>query len=160
MDPSADLIIRTAEAADARILADFNLLMAQETEHRELDPGTLLAGVSNLIRHPSRGFYLVAETTHHPDQQIVGSLLITTEWSDWRNGLFWWIQSVFVRNDWRRRGVYRRLYQQVQQLAAEQDSVEICGFRLYVERDNGVAQQTYRQLGMDKTPYRIYETLR
>jgi GNAT superfamily N-acetyltransferase len=92
------------------------------------------------------------------EERIVGCLLVTHEWSDWRNGLFWWIQSVFIEAGWRRRGVYRRLYQHVKELAAADPTV--CGFRLYVEKDNAVAQQTYAALGMAPTDYLIYEELR
>jgi ribosomal protein S18 acetylase RimI-like enzyme len=83
--------------------------------------------------------------------------MITMEWSDWRNGLFWWIQSVFVVPEYRRRGIYRKLYAHVQELAAQEPNV--CGFRLYVERDNTRAQQTYAALGMTETPYRLFEEM-
>ena len=91
-------------------------------------------------------------------QDIVACLLVTQEWSDWRNGLFWWIQSVFVEQGWRRQGVYSSLYGHVQELAAADP--QVCGFRLYVEKDNVVAQQAYAALGMGATDYLIYEELR
>ena len=84
--------------------------------------------------------------------------MLTNEWSDWRNGLFWWIQSVYVQPNHRRRAVYRTMYQHVKQLAAQDDSV--CGFRLYVEHENAQAQETYAALGMQKTPYRLFEELK
>lgn len=84
--------------------------------------------------------------------------MITTEWSDWRNGVFWWIQSVYVLPDYRRRGIYRRMYQFIQELAANEPNV--CGFRLYVEQDNLRAQKTYTAMGMDQSPYRIFEELK
>jgi GNAT superfamily N-acetyltransferase len=111
------------------------------------------AGVQGLLQRPALGCYVVASD----GDRIVGCLLVTHEWSDWRNGLFWWIQSVFIEAGWRRQGVYRRLYQHVKELAAADPAV--CGFRLYVEKDNAVARQTYSALGMVATDYRIYEQL-
>lgn len=143
--------LRTALPADADIIADFNTAMAWETERRRLRPERIAAGVRHLIAEPALGFYLVAER----DGAIVGSLLVTTEWSDWRNGRFWWVQSVYVVPAARRQGIYAALYARIKQLAAETPGV--CGFRLYVERDNVPAQQTYRRLGMAETHYRIFE---
>lgn len=125
--------------------------MARETEDLELDPDTVTAGVRALFEHPERGFYVVADA----GARLAGSLMITTEWSDWRNGLFWWIQSVYVRPEHRRRGVYRALYRFVRELAGKRTAV--CGFRLYVEQDNNRAQETYRSLGMNRTRYLVYE---
>jgi ribosomal protein S18 acetylase RimI-like enzyme len=98
------------------------------------------------------GFYLVAEAA---DGQVAGSLMVTTEWSDWRNGRFWWIQSVYIQPDWRRRGVFRALYRHLTEIA--EDEPDVCGFRLYVERENAAAQATYRALGMHEGVYRVYE---
>lgn len=145
--------IRKAVLADAAVIAAFNQQMALETEHKELIPELVLAGVHSLLTNPAYGFYLVAEH----EEQVVGSLMITTEWSDWRNGVFWWVQSVYVQPKSRRQGVYRKLYAAVKALATEQGNV--CGFRLYVEKDNQQAQQTYRELGMQITDYRIYEEM-
>ena len=128
--------------------------MAFETEGAELNPEVALAGARRLIREPNLGFYLVAECA----REVVGALMITTEWSDWRNGVFWWIQSVYVIPRWRRRGVYRRLYEQVKELAGA--NPDVCGYRLYVERENTVAQSTYRSVGMAETHYRMYEELK
>ena len=125
--------------------------MAQETEEKTLLPAVILAGVKALLANPAYGFYLVAEM----DEKVVACLMITTEWSDWRNGVFWWIQSVFVIPDYRRQGIYRRMYERVKDLASQEPNV--CGFRLYVERDNMRAQSTYRSLGMVETPYRMFE---
>ncbi len=147
------MIIRQALAQDAAELAEFNISMARETESVELIPDVIRAGVEAMIQHPERGFYLVVEL----DNGIQASLMVTTEWSDWRNGTFWWIQSVYVRPRYRRQGLYRELYERVKELA-EQDS-SVCGFRLYVERDNRVAQQTYASLGMCETEYKIFEEL-
>ncbi len=146
--------IRRATAADTAAIAAFNISMALETEGKHLDPTTITAGVANMIAHPERGFYLVAEDS----ATVVGSLMVTTEWSDWRNGLFWWIQSVFIIAPYRRQGIYSRLYATVQTLAAEADNV--CGYRLYVEKDNRPAQLTYEHLGMQATDYLLYEALR
>ncbi len=147
------MIIRQALAQDAAELAEFNISMARETESVELIPDVIRAGVEAMIQHPERGFYLVVEL----DNGIQASLMVTTEWSDWRNGTFWWIQSVYVRPRYRRQGLYRELYERVKELA-EQDS-SVCGFRLYVERDNRIAQQTYASLGMRETEYKIFEEL-
>ena len=107
-----------------------------------------------MIANPSHGFYLVAEK----DGEIAGSLMVTTEWSDWRNGVVWWVQSVYVRDEYRRQGIYRGLYEEVKTLSNNDESV--CGFRLYVEKDNVNAQKTYESLGMIETDYLMYEELR
>jgi ribosomal protein S18 acetylase RimI-like enzyme len=146
--------IRLATPADAAALVAFNAAMALETERKELLPEVIGAGVRSLLGNPASGFYVVAQAS----DRVVGSLLVTKEWSDWRNGDFWWIQSVYVRPESRRRGVYRALYRHVQELAAQDPRV--CGFRLYVERDNGRAQATYRALGMKETRYLVFEELK
>jgi ribosomal protein S18 acetylase RimI-like enzyme len=112
------------------------------------------AGVRSLLRQPQAGFYVVAQH----EKLVVGALMVTREWSDWRNGTFWWIQSVYVRPEFRRQGVYRRLYRHIQTMAAKDKRV--CGFRLYVERENRRAQKTYRTLGMDRTRYLVFEELK
>ncbi len=149
-----ELLIRPGASADAERITEFNTAMALETEALRLRPERISAGVRHLLAHSELGFYLVAEHSG----SLVGSLLVTTEWSDWRNGLFWWIQSVYVQPETRQRGVYKALYAKVKSLAA--DNRDVCGFRLYVEQDNRRAQQTYRRLGMNETHYRIYEELR
>ncbi|MBI3804074.1 MAG: GNAT family N-acetyltransferase [Nitrospirae bacterium] len=146
-----DLLIRPATERDAPSLVAFNHAMAKETEGRELTIEVLCAGVASLLKQPQYGFYLVVET----DGVVIGGLLVTYEWSDWRNGLFWWIQSVYVSPPHRGKGVYKRLYAEVRRRAAAQGNV--CGFRLYVEKENHRAQQTYRTLGMRETDYRIFE---
>lgn len=148
------LSIRRAEARDAPAIAAFNQAMALETEHRALIPDLIAAGVRRLLSDPALGFYVVAEH----EGQVVACLMVTNEWSDWRNGLFWWIQSVYVQAPWRRRGVYRGLYDFVREAAARDPA--ICGFRLYVEKDNVVAQRTYASLGMAATDYQMYEELK
>lgn len=149
MSPS--VTIRQPHLADAPVIAEFNARLAQETEHLELDPVPLRAGVEAVLLDPAKGTYWVAEA----DGEVVGQLMITFEWSDWRNGVFWWIQSVYVRSDWRSRGAFKALYQHVHELAKSRG--DVCGLRLYVERDNRRAQDTYRRLGLRSTHYDIYE---
>jgi GNAT superfamily N-acetyltransferase len=144
--------IRKAAPGDAETIVEFNAQLAQETEGRALDRATLRQGVDQLLVDPARGFYWLAEVKG----QIVGQLLITYEWSDWRNGWFWWIQSVYVRREWRGRGVFAELYQFIEQQAS--DRPDVCGLRLYVEGDNARARRTYERLGMKPTSYQIYET--
>ena len=144
------MIIRQATINDTAAIADFNIKMAKETEDLALIPDVINAGVRNMIENPAMGFYLVAEDNH----VIQASLMVTTEWSDWRNGLFWWIQSVYVQPQYRRMGLYSKLYEKVKNLA--QDNNNVCGFRLYVEHENVTAQKTYRSLGMEKTDYQMF----
>ncbi len=147
--------LRLADEHDVDALVRFNRAMARETEAKDLAVETLTAGVRNLLRNDQYGFYVVAEAADAEGQQkVVGSLMITYEWSDWRDAVFWWIQSVYVAPEFRRRGVYRRLYDFVKERAAEQN---VCGFRLYVERENVAAQRTYERLGMTETHYKMYE---
>lgn len=143
--------IYKAELKDAKDISIFNILMAKETEGKDLDEGLILSGVQAMINNPQMGFYLVAKRL----DIVVASLMVTTEWSDWRNGVFWWIQSVYVKPEYRRQGIYRKLYEHVRQLSAEIENV--CGFRLYVERDNMIAQNTYKKLGMEETYYKMFE---
>jgi ribosomal protein S18 acetylase RimI-like enzyme len=146
--------IRLATADDAQALIDFNSAMALETEGKKLLPEVIGAGVRSLLGNPASGFYVVAEA----NGRVVASLMITKEWSDWRNGNLWWIQSVYVRPESRRKGVYKRLYRHVQELAARDPAV--CGFRLYVERENHHAKATYRAAGMTETGYVVFEELK
>jgi len=148
------MIIRRALAQDADELAEFNMNMARETESVDLIPEVIGAGVRTMIENPHMGFYLVVEL----DNGIQASLMITTEWSDWRNGMFWWIQSVYVRPPYRRQGLYRELYTRVKELAEQEPAV--CGFRLYVESENVNAQKTYQALGMSETEYKMFEELK
>ena len=152
---TTELRVREATMADINALIDFNAAMALETENKTLDPQVLSAGVAAVLAEPRRGFYLVAED----DRAVVGCLMITYEWSDWRNGDWWWFQSVYVRPDYRRGGVFRALYAEVERLATGR--ADVAGLRLYVERDNRRAQQTYASLGMREDHYRMYsKTLR
>lgn len=128
--------------------------MAWETEKKQLAEVTIQNGVQRLMEKPEYGFYLIAEDS----SAIAGTLMVTTEWSDWRDGLFWWIQSVYVAPEFRRQGVYKAMYKKVQDLASE--NPDVCGFRLYVEKDNIIAQATYKTLGMTATDYLLFETIR
>jgi len=150
-EPSTQAVVRPATAADRDLLVEFNRAMARETEHRELDLETLRAGVAALLGDPARGRVFVADVAG----EAAGTLMLTYEWSDWRNGFFWWIQSVYVAPAHRRHGLYRLLHEHVRDLAAQTEGV--FGLRLYVERDNATAQATYRKMGMAETYYRLYE---
>ena len=148
--------VRRGREEDADTIAAFNRAMARETEARDIPPGLLEAGVRGMLANPDLGFYAVAEV----EGELAGCLMVTYEWSDWRNGLFWWIQSVYVSAGHRRRGVYRALYDWVRERAEEAEAGgdgRCCGFRLYVEKDNHVAQRAYRALGMRECDYLMYE---
>ncbi len=145
--------IREAQLGDVPVIADYNARLARETESRELDRPTLLAGVRALVENPSRGVYFVAEEAG----RVIGQVMITFEWSDWRNGTFWWLQSVYVREDFRNRGVFRSLFEHVRGLAGQEAGV--CGLRLYVEHQNERAKSAYRRLGMSGAGYEVFETV-
>lgn len=143
--------IRIATREDIAALVQFNLAMALETEHKHLDEALLTAGVSAVFGDNGKGFYVVADV----DGSVAAGLMVTTEWSDWRNGWFWWIQSVYVRPEHRGSGLYGQMYEFVRSRAAEAGNV--CGFRLYVEKENERAQRVYEKLGMERTYYIMYE---
>jgi len=145
------LSIRKATPADAATIVEFNRRLALETEDKVLDPEVLAAGVAAALADRHKAVYFVAVE----DQYIVGQLSITLEWSDWRNGWLWWFQSVYVLPAARRRGVFKALYQHVHQTARADR--EVIGLRLYVEKDNHAAQQTYLRLGMEGTPYLLLQ---
>ena len=149
-----NITVRHANASDAEIIVAFNRAMALETEGKVLAEEISSHGVAGLFANPSLGFYVVAEA----GGEVIGALMITTEWSDWRNGSFWWVQSVYVRPEARRQGVYRRLYRFVGDMAIEDP--DVCGFRLYVERGNSTARQAYKALGMEETSYVMFEDLK
>jgi GNAT superfamily N-acetyltransferase len=146
-----NITIRQATPRDAAVIARFNSLMAEETEGRSLDPQRLREGVESLLSDPSKGIYFLAES----DGAILGQLMITFEWSDWRNGNFWWIQSVYVEKESRTKGVFKALYHHVHRIARADKTV--CGLRLYVERQNERAARAYGRLGMNKAHYEMYE---
>lgn len=146
-----NILIRKANRSDAETIARFNAAMAEETEHFKLDFERLLRGVNGLFDDSDKGFYLVAEL----NGEVVGQMMITYEWSDWRNGVFWWIQSVYVKPDFRAQGVFRKLYDNAVDMAKQAGNV--CGLRLYVEKENERAHYVYEQLGMTLTKYDMYE---
>jgi GNAT superfamily N-acetyltransferase len=148
---ASDLLIRLGEDRDVEALTVFNVAMAWETERRALDVPTVQAGVRSLLANPQAGFYVVAEDAG----VVIACLMVTFEWSDWRNQVFWWIQSVYVVPAHRRRGVFTGLFQDVRARAAARQ--DVCGLRLYVEQHNRAAQDTYRSLGMAETHYDMYE---
>jgi ribosomal protein S18 acetylase RimI-like enzyme len=150
--PAAERVrIRDANERDRDLLVGFATAMAHETEDLVLDPDVLGPGVAALLADPRKGRVFVLEEDGAP----AATLMLTTEWSDWRNGWFWWIQSVYVAPTCRRRGHYRRLHEHVRALAASEP--DVYGLRLYVERENAGAQATYRALGMHETGYRLFE---
>lgn len=142
--------LRNATRADIPFLVECNTAMALETEHKTLDREVLARGVGAVFENARRGFYLIAERDGAP----VGCLLITCEWSDWRNGDWWWFQSVYVVPAARRHGVFRALYAEVERRARA--TAGVIGLRLYVERDNERAQHTYASLGMEEEGYRMF----
>ena len=148
-----DFLIRKACLEDADVIAGFNQSIAMETEGRRLDDAVIGPGVRALLENPQRGFYLIVEVEQLP----VACLLVTYEWSDWRNGMFWWIQSVNVISDFRRQGIYRRLYEHLKEMARVDGGV--CGFRLYADNQNERAHATYRAVGMEKCRYQMFEEL-
>ena len=143
--------IRPARIVDFETIVAFNHAMAKETEGKTLDPANAEAGVRNALEDPHRALYFMAEV----DRVVVGQTMITPEWSDWRNGFFWWIQSVYVDPRFRRHGVFRALYEHIARLAKGRD--DVCGLRLYVHHDNRNAIETYRRLGMSQAEYLLFE---
>lgn len=143
--------IRLAEKRDIEAIVCFNRAMALETEGMDLDLDTLEKGVQAVLEDPEKGFYLVSEI----DGQVRACLMVTFEWSDWRNGTFYWVQSVFVDKEYRKQGLYKGLYRHLQRLISEKS--EVAGLRLYVEKNNTSAQRTYTKLGMKKTDYLLFE---
>ena len=145
------MVIRDARAEDAATIALFNTAIAAETENHILDQEVLASGVDAILSDSSNGRYWIAEV----DGEIVGQIMVTYEYSDWRNGVIWWIQSVYVREDQRRTGVFSSLYRHVESLSRSDEGV--AGIRLYVENSNKRAQDTYSSLGMQMRDYRIME---
>jgi len=150
---SKTILIREATKDDRDTLVRFNEAMAWETEEKSLARERLLAGVDAVLNDHGRGFYLIATI----EDQAAGGLLVTSEWSDWRNAFFWWIQSVYVEPCYRKTGVYTALHGKVEDLARL--SGDVCGIRLYVDRDNTRAKATYEHLGMTEGRYNFYERM-
>ena len=147
----AEFICRLAKKSDTLTLMAFNTALACETENKTLDTATIRGGVERLLELPQYGFYVVAER----GQTIGGSVLVTYEWTDWRNGLFWWIQSVYVAPEFRRLGIYRSLHSYVRELATQNKDVR--GLRLYAESENLLAHRAYKRMGMTETTYKLFE---
>ena len=132
------------------VIVEYNLRLARETEELELDPETVRAGVQAMFNESDKGVYYVAEL----DGKVVGQVMITYEWSDWRNGNIWWLQSVYVDPAYRRRGVFAELFKHVQRrCAAEKGSA----LRLYMHADNARARACYGRVGMEETKYQVFE---
>lgn len=145
--------VRQARSTDVETIARYNIALCRETEGRELDPGTVNQGVSRFVSEGNRGRYFVAEI----DGQVVGQAAHTFEWSDWRNGEIWWIQSVYVHPDFRSQGVFRALFRHVEELGGA--DVDCCGIRLYMEKENETARASYQRLGFSETGYVVFERL-
>lgn len=143
--------IRPARPDDVPRLADFNRALARETEGRELDADRVRAGVAAVLSDPSKGRYLVAEA----GGVVIGQLMITFEWSDWRNGMFWWIQSVYVDPAHRGAGVFGALYRRIE--AEARTAGNVCGIRLYMEHANDRARAAYLRLGLAAAGYEVLE---
>jgi ribosomal protein S18 acetylase RimI-like enzyme len=148
------LLIRKARFEDWERIVDLNLQMAKETEGKILDENVVREGIKAVLDNQLRGFYLLGENDEGT-KMIVGQLMITFEWSDWRNSNIWWIQSVYVDKKFRNRNVFSQLFNTVAEMALSEKSVGM--LRLYVREDNNSAKQVYESLGMTKTPYEIYE---
>ena len=146
--------IRTATEEDKEFIASFQMKMAQETEGLQLDEETVNEGVLHVLRNPEKGKYFVADD----DGRVVASLLITYEWSDWRNQLVLWIQSVYVLPGYRQKGVFKALYNHIKDWASRDKNV--AGIRLYVDKTNKTAMEVYRRLGMDGEHYRLFEWMK
>jgi len=154
---TAALVIRPARPEDAPVISELQLLMARETEELELDAETVDRGVGAVFADRTRGEYFVAEAAEEGGR-IVGCLMVTPEWSDWRNGTVLWIESLYVVPEMRGRGVYRALYEHLQ--ARVQASPELMGIRLYVDKRNTVAQSVYARLGMTREHYELFEWMK
>lgn len=146
-----DITIRDATIADVDAIVAYNQRLARETEGKSLDDATITAGVRRGFANPSLCRYFVAEV----DGRVAGTTMLTYELTDWRDGVIWWLQSVFIEPEFRRHGVFRAIYRYIEALARAHPDVR--GLRLYVHRDNARAMKTYESLGMDKAGYELYE---
>lgn len=147
--------ITAATPDDAPTVVAFNIALAAESENKPLDPPTVCAGVKAVLSDPAKGRYYVARLTAGPEVgAIIGQLMVTVEWSDWRDGPLWWVQSVYVREDHRRQGVFRSLFRHVLTAAKAEGSPAV---RLYVEEHNAAARATYAALGLGPTGYLVLE---
>ncbi len=153
-DPVTQINVRTAIAEDISSIVSFNAAMALETEAHLLDVAVLTEGVKSVLSDQALGFYIVCEI----EGSVRACLMITYEWSDWRNGLFWWIQSVYVQKEFRKQGCYKAMYNYLVELIKTKE--KIAGLRLYVDKQNSIAQRTYSNLGMKKTNYILFEKVK
>lgn len=149
--PPSGVTVRAARESDAPLIADFNRRLARESEGRDLDPAILDRGVRALLADAARGQYWIAER----DGAGIGQCLVTTEWSDWTNGRYWWFQSVYVAPEHRGGGIFRALWDHVE--SAARQAGDVASLRLYVETDNARARTVYETLGMRPTGYVVYE---
>jgi len=146
-------MIRNAQTKDIKTIVNFQLAMALETETLHLNPDTVLSGVKSVLDDPTKGFYIVSKK----NDEVVASLMITLEWSDWRAQTIWWIQSLYVLPDWRQKGIYESMYKHLKDTMKNDSSIG--GIRLYVNKTNTRAQKVYEALGMDGEHYRLYEDM-
>lgn len=148
-----DIEIRNAEPADHALIVEFNSRLATETEGKQLNPDLIGPGVAAVLADSSKGRYWIATI----EGAAAGQIMVTYEWSDWRNGMLWWIQSVYIPAKFRRQGVFSALYQHVESMVKEDQNA--CGLRLYVENNNTRAQETYRNLAMTEPGYIVMESI-
>lgn len=149
-----NFFIRNAEIKDCLYIVDFQIQMALETENRKLNRTIVEKGVKAVFEDPKKGTYYVTLL----EDKIIASLLITFEWSDWRNGNVWWIQSLYVVEDYRKKGIFKKMYQFL--VESIQNDPKIMGIRLYVDRTNKIAQGVYTKIGMNGEHYQVYEYLK
>uniref|UniRef100_UPI004048FE69 GNAT family N-acetyltransferase n=1 Tax=Fulvivirga sp. TaxID=1931237 RepID=UPI004048FE69 len=145
---------RKAKFKELETIVDFQILMASETEDMKLDKETLLSGVEAVFEDPGKGTYYVATE----EEVVIACLLITPEWSEWRNGTVWWIQSVYVVKEHRGKGIFKALYNYIKAMVEGDETLK--GIRLYVEKENTKAQAVYERLGMTAEHYKLYEWLK
>ena len=148
------MTIREAEKTDIAVIADFQLKMAKETENLDLNPETVVKGVTAVFSDPSHGKYFVTEI----ESKVCASLMVTPEWSDWRNSKVLWIQSVYVLPEFRKSGVFKKMYQHLKSLV--EGSELYTGLRLYVDKSNHIARNVYRQIGMNGEHYEVFEWMK
>ena len=149
------IIVRPARQEDVDSIVAFSAAMALETEGRQLDQTRLREGTLSLLAAPERGFFMVVELPEKGRHRLVGQLMITFEWSDWRNAVFWWVQSVYIAPAWRRQGVYRTMHDHI--VAKAKADPKVCGIRLYVEQENRTAKTVYQRVGLAPSAYAVYE---
>ena len=146
--------IRLATEQDSHTIIDFQMKMARETEELNLGQDNLVDGVNAVFRDPQKGKYFVV----YNDDQVIASMMITHEWSDWRNKWIWWLQSVYVLPDFRGKGIFRLMYEHVKMLVIKDD--DTAGIRLYVDVSNKKAREVYKAVGMDGEHYQTFEWMK